>query len=80
MTPNNRPRPYSTLHRGRIVWVAPADSTLSPRLRSRRENDDEVRARLKVVVGLTYSKYSGKELDEQLKYWGLPARGWVDES
>lgn len=81
---SNKPRPYSTLIDGRIVWVAPGEAPPAKAKRTRLETDDEVRARLSAwarssgYVG-DYSWLLGNELDDHLKHVGLPARQFVEE-
>lgn len=76
------PRPYSTLTPdGRIVWVTPSDPPPARKLRSRMENDDEVRARIRAAGHLPFglSSVSGAVLDSYLKMYGLTPRACVDE-
>jgi hypothetical protein len=48
--------------------------------RSRLETDAEVRARLKAsAAAWHYPHSSGDQLDEELRYWGLASRQFVDE-
>lgn len=78
-TTDNRPRPYSSLVNGKIVWVSPEERGAGPRKRSRPENDDEVRARLLRGAGWTVSaNVTSEYLDELLKDAGLKPRGYVD--
>ena len=87
MTADNKPRPFSSLRDGKIVWVTPEEHATGKRVRSRSETDDEVRARIKAGwTAWTYwdpvpdlRKYSSKELDNLLKVKGLPARKFIDE-
>ena len=78
---------------GRFEWIDPpaqsaADAAIRPtRIRSRLETDDEVRARLSVAHASrnpwapreTFGLSRGRALDELLKVYGLPARGYIDE-
>lgn len=87
-TTDNRPRPYSTLRGGQIIWVYPNEAQpVNSRGRSRLESDAEVRARLR--AGWGYTTYwdpmpdlryiFGKELDKLLKSRALPERQWFVE-
>lgn len=82
MTPEDRkPRPYSTLRDGRVVWVTPEEhATIGKAGRVRLENDDEVRLRLVRAGHSGYKSYKGKDLDDWLRYWSMPPRQYVDES
>jgi hypothetical protein len=55
------------------------ESTSGSSKRSRLETDAEVRARFVAAGKWGYPTLSGKQLDEQLKYWRLPPRSYVDE-
>lgn len=79
MANERAPRPYSTLVDGRIIWITPEEHASTKRVRSRSENDDEVRARFRARGLYTYPNLKGKALDAQLDYWNMPPRGFVDE-
>lgn len=82
---DHRPRPYTTLRNGQIVWVTPEEHAAGKPTRSRLETDDEVRVRIR-AKGWTYwdptpdvRNMRGKVLDEALKRYNLPPRAWLEE-
>lgn len=80
--PDIGPRPYSTCTPdGQIVWVMPSDPKPARKLRSRLENDDEVRARIRAAGHTPFglSSARGNILDDYLRLYGLTARACVDE-
>lgn len=77
--PDNKPRPYSTLRAGRIVWVTPEEHAAGKPRRTRLESDDEVRARFKAAGRYGYPGLSAKALDGQLEYWGMPPRAFIED-
>lgn len=66
------------------MWVYPGETPpgAAPKVRSRLETDDEVRARITVARpwwGSSQVAYSGQKLDNMLKNIGLPPRKVIDE-
>jgi hypothetical protein len=74
-----KPRPFSRLRDGKLEWVAPAEPGPAAKVRSRRETDAEVRARLVGVDRWLIRGMSGRQLDEMLEMLKLPERKMIDE-
>jgi len=72
---------------GDVDWIDPSTPVTPPRVRSRIETDDEVRARLTPAHHAQNPHYPpehfrgthGRSLDDLLKIYGLPPRRYVDE-
>lgn len=81
MREDHRPRPYSRLNpaTGNVEWVTPEEQAGGPRRSSRLETDAEVKARLKAAGHGVYGAWDSKMLDDQLKYWDMRPRLFVDE-
>ena len=80
--PQNKPRPYSTLVNGRIVWVAPGENPPPARkVRTRLETDDEFRRRIQIAKGWAgvYATHTGQQLDAVAKHWDIAPRKLIDE-
>ena len=82
--PSSDPRPYSRFNprTGQVEWVEPSAPAPGRNVRTRMENDDEVRRRL-IAAGLPWSKdqsgLRGRYLDKLLRLAGLPERHLVEE-
>jgi hypothetical protein len=76
---DNRPRPYSTLRDGRIVWVTPEEHAAGGRARrAHLETDDEVLRRIRGAGRGAVANCTAKCLDKTLEYWSMPPRQYVD--